>query len=304
MSERMRVKRIGSDLEEELTELPQLEELYKAPKFDYKDYYRQTLEAEARGEPPPPPVQTVFEQPTERKKTFNKLEELNRAHNGRPYYSDGTLPDLHEKPREEEEDDCPLPYAEYHGNVQPVKIDRYDDPSVLIKVRAEKRLSKHDLLAEKGRKNVRALGGFIIICSLVMFFLGMKKIEFADRIDGLIFGMIKSALLPVINSVMAVRLINGDKISRYFFGAVSLFSIIGMISLVVMSCIGSIEVVGNQFCELYVNFGYKIGKKLLEIAEFTPIELAKKLLPCFLLMLFVLIPSLFDKSIAAYCSGE
>lgn len=304
MSERMRLKRIRSEPEEQITELPELEELYKAPKFDYKLYYQQTLEAEARGEPPPPPVQTVFEQPTERKKTFNKLDELNRSQNGRPYYSDGTLPGLHEKPREEEEDDCPLPYVEYHSNVQPVKIDRYDDPSVLIKVKAEKSLSKHDRLAEKGRRNVRALGSFIIICSLVMFAFGMGKIEFADRIDGLIFGIFKSAFLPVINSVMAVRLMNGDKISRYFFGAVSLFFIIGMIALVIMSVIGSIEVVGNQFCELYVNLGYKLGKKLLEIAEFTPIELAKKLLPYFLMMLFVLIPSLFDKSISAYCSEE
>lgn len=304
MSEKMRLKRIKSTSEEQLTELPELEELYKVLKFDYKRYYQQTLEAEARGEPPPPPVQTYDEQPREHKKTFNKLEELNRSHNGRPYYSDGTLPSLHGEDKEEEEDDCPLPYAEYHGNVQPVKIDRYDDPSVLIKVKAEKRLSKQDLLAEKGRRNVRALGGFIIICSLVMFVFGMRKIEFADRIDGLIFGIFKSALLPVINSVMAVRLMNGDSKSRYFFGAVSLLSVIGMIALVIMSGIGSIEVVGNQFCELYVNFGYKFGKKLLEIAEFTPIELAKKFLPYFLLMLFVLIPSLFDKSIAAYCSGE
>lgn len=305
MSERMRLKRIKSYPEEELTELPELEELYKAPKFDYKDYYRQTLEAEARGEPPPPPVRTCFEPPKERKKTFNRLDDLNRSHNGRPYYSDGTLPPLHgEDKQEAEDDDLPLPFAEHHGNVQPVKIDRYDDPSVLIKVKAEKRLSKQDLLAEKGRRNVWALGGFIIICSLVMFVFGMRKIEFVDRIDGLIFGIFKSALLPAINSVMAVRLMNGDSKSRYFFGAISLFSIIGIIALVIMSGIGSIEVVGNQFCELYVNLGYKFGQKLLEIAEFTPIELAKKLLPYFLLMLFVLIPSLFDKSIAAYCSGE
>ncbi len=304
MSEKLRIKRSKPTSEEQHTELPQLEELYKAPKFDYKLYYQQTLEAEARGEPPPPPVQTQTEQPVERKRTFNKLEELNRSQNGLPYYSDGTIPSLHGEDKEEEEDDCPLPYAEYHGNVQPIKIERYDDPSTLIKVKAEKRLSKRDILAEKGRRNLRALGGFIIICSLVMFAFSMSKIEFAYRIDGLIFGIFKSALLPVINSVMAVRLMKGDSKSRFFFGAVSLLSVIGMIALVIMSVIGSIEVVGNLFCELYVNFGYKLGQKLLEIAELTPMELAKKLLPYFLLMLFVLIPSLFDKSIAAYCSED
>lgn len=306
MSERMQSKRIKPTSEEQfadITELPQMEELYKVPKFDYKEYYKQTLEAEARGEPPPPPVQThVIQQ--ERKKTFNKLEQLDRSQNGIPFYSDGSIPSLHESEEDKIVDNCPLPYVEYHRNVQPVKFERYDDPSMLIKVRAEKRLSERDILAEKGRRNVRALGGFIIICSLVMFFAELGKIEFADRIDGLIFGVFRSALLPVLNSVMAVRLMNGDSKSRFFFGAVSLLSIIGMIAMVIMSCIDSIEIVGKQFCELYVNLGYKIGKKLLEIAKLTPIELAKKLLPYFLLMLFVLIPSLFDKSIAAYCSEE
>ena len=27
-------------------------------------------------------------------------------------------------------DDCPLPYVESHRNVQPVKLERYDDPSI------------------------------------------------------------------------------------------------------------------------------------------------------------------------------
>lgn len=306
MSERMHVKRIKPTSEEQfadITELPELEELYKTPKFDYKEYYRQTLEAEAKGEPPPPPVQN-HSVPQERKRTFNKLDELNRSQNGRPFYSDGTIPPLHESEEDKVVDDCPLPYVEYHNNVQPVKFERYDDPSMVLKLKAEKRFSEKDLLAEKGRINIRALGGFIIICSLVIFSFGMKKIEFAYRIDGLLFGIFKAALLPVINSVMAVRLMKGDSKSRFFFGVISLLSIIIMIALVVMSAIGSIEIVGNLLCELYVNLGYKLGQKLLEIAEFTPIELAKKFLPYFIMMLFVLISTLFDRSVAAYCSDE
>lgn len=306
MSERLQSKRIKPTSEEQfadITELPEMEELYKAPKFDYKEYYRQTLEAEARGEPPPPPVQN-HSVPQERKRSFNKLDQLNRSQNGRPFYSDGTIPPLHESEEDKIVDDCPLPYVEYHSNVQPVKFERYDDPSMLLKVKAEKSFTKRDLLADKGRKNVRALGAFIIVCSLVLFSVGMKNIELAYRLDGLIFGIIKSAALPVLNSVMAVRLMNGDSKSRIFFGVVSLFSIIIMIAMVVMSVIDSIELLGNQLCELYVNLGDKLGNMLLEIAKLTPMQLAKKLLPYFVLMLFVLVPTLFDKSIEAYCSGE